>query len=128
MGLQLESLPLTTRLQMRLFLQKKRVACRLEARRPSFALFGARRTRPPDKLILGSYVKPLEWSRPPANTPAPDQEAALLLVRKFNPFDKRDSLVVHMCDVYPHNFHILVVAHFEEYSIPFPNYMDKGSY
>ena len=34
------------------------------ARRPSLALSRARRTRPPDKLILSSYVKPLEWSRP----------------------------------------------------------------
>ena len=34
------------------------------AKWPSLALFRAWRTRPPDKLILGSYVKPLEWSHP----------------------------------------------------------------
>ena len=32
--------------------------------RHSFTFFGAQRTRPPNKLILGSYVKLLEWSRP----------------------------------------------------------------
>ena len=43
-----------------------------KARWPSLSLFGARKTRPPDKLILGSYVKPLEWSRPSADAPTPD--------------------------------------------------------
>ena len=57
-----------------------------QARQPSLALSGARGTRPPEKIILGSYVKPLEWSHPSANTPTPDQEAALLLVIKCNPF------------------------------------------
>ena len=59
---------------------------------------------------------------------APDQEAARLLIRKCNPFDKRDSLVVHMRDLYPHIFRFPVVACFEEYSIPFPSYLDKESY
>ena len=34
------------------------------AKQPSLALSEARRTRPPNKVILGSYVKPLEWSSP----------------------------------------------------------------
>ena len=42
------------------------------AKWPSLALFRARRTRPPNKLILGSYVKLLEWSRPLAYAPKPD--------------------------------------------------------
>ena len=58
----------------------------------------------------------------------PDQKAARLLVKKGNPFDKRDSPVAHMFDLYPHSFCIPVVARSEEYSIPFPNYIDKGSY
>ena len=83
---------------------------------------------PPNKLILDSYVKSLEWSRPPADTLAPDHEATRLLVIKCNPFGKRDSLVAHMRDLYPNSLRVLVVARSEEYSIPFPNYMDKGSY
>ena len=56
----------------------------LRARRLSLTLFGAWRTRPPNKLILGSYVKPPEWSRPAADASAPDQEAACLLIRGAN--------------------------------------------
>ena len=46
------------------------------ANRHSLALSRARRTRPPDKLILGSYVKPLKWSRPLADVSTPDQEVS----------------------------------------------------
>ena len=60
--------------------------------------------------------------------PTSDQAATWLLVRKCNPFDKRDSLVTHMHDLYPLSFHVLVVARFEEYSIPFPSYLGKGFY
>ena len=40
------------------------------------ALPEAWRTKPPDKLIFSSYVKPLNWSRSGVDVPAPDQEAA----------------------------------------------------
>ena len=85
------------------------------SRRHSLALFGALRTRPLEKMILSSYVKPLEWSRPAVDAPTPDYEAARLLVRKCNPFDMRDSSITHLCNFYPHIF-------------PFPSYLDKGSY
>ena len=35
----------------------------------SLKLSRAQRTRPPEKLILSSYVKSLEWSRPPMDVP-----------------------------------------------------------
>ena len=92
------------------------------------ALYGARRTRPPNKLILGSYVKSLKWSRSSTDTSAPDQEVAQLHIRKCNPFDKRDSPIAHMCDLYPHSLCVIVVSCLEEYFISLPNYMDKGSY
>ena len=57
----------------------------------------------------------------PADVSALDQEAAWLLVRKCNPFDKRDSLVAHMRDLYPLSLCVSVVAHYEEYFIPFPS-------
>ena len=53
-----------------------------KVKRPSLALFGARRIRSPDKLILSSYVKLLEWSRPTIDALTPDQEAAQFLIRK----------------------------------------------
>ena len=59
---------------------------------------------------------------------APGQEAARFLAKKCNPFNKRDSPIAHMRDLYPHSICIPVVARYKEYSIPFPNYMDKGSY
>ena len=95
---------------------------------PSLVLFEARRTRPLDKLILSSYVKPLECSHPVAGASAPYQEAARLLVRKCNPCDMRDSSVAHIRNLYPHIFRFPVVARSKEYFIPFPNYLDKGSY
>ena len=87
-----------------------------QARRPSLTLSRARRTRPLDKLILGSYVKLLEWSRPPMDTPTPDQEAACLLVRKCNPFYKRESSIANMCNLYPHSLRVPMVTRFEEYT------------
>ena len=113
-GLQPKSLPLTMRLKTRLFLQKKRVARLLKPNGLVSHFLKPRRTKPPDKLILGSYVKPLEWSRPSAEAPAPDLEAAWLFIRKCNPFDKRDSSIMHMRNLYPHNIRVSVVAHFEE--------------
>ena len=98
------------------------------ASRHSLTLYGAQSTRPPDKLILSSYLKSLEWNHLPAEVPTPDQEAARLLVRKCKPFYKRDSSVSHMRDLYPLSLNDLVVARYEENSIPFPSYLDKGSY
>ena len=36
----------------------------LMARRSSLTTSSARKARLPDKLVLGSYVKPMEWARP----------------------------------------------------------------
>ena len=70
----------------------------------------------------------MEWSRLSTNLLTHDQKVAQLLVRKCNTFDKRDSLVTHMRDLYSLSLRILVVARSEEYSILFPNHLDKGSY
>ena len=63
-----------------------------------------------------------------ADEPTLDQEVVRLLIWKCNPFDRRDSSVVDMRDLYPHVFCVPMVARFEEYTIPFPNYLDKGFY
>ena len=70
-----------------------------QANRHSLTLYGARRTRPPDKMILNSYVKPLEWNHPLADVSTPDKEVAQLLIKNCNPFYKRDSSVAHMHDL-----------------------------
>ena len=61
------------------------------------------------------------------DTSAPSLEEAQSIIDRRNPFDKRDFLASHMCEL-PNLFRILVVARAEEYSIPFPIYMDKRSY
>ena len=50
------------------------------------------------------------------------------IVDLWNPFNKRDSSTAHMRDLYPNLLQIPVAARVEEYSIPFPSYMDKKSY
>ena len=39
-----------------------------------------------------------------------------------------DYSITHKHELYPNHLRILVVARAEEFSIPFPNYMDKKSY
>ena len=68
----------------------------------------------------------MEWACPSASTLGPD--AAWSIIDCWNPLDKRNSFVAHMCELYPNNLRIPVVARAEEYFIPFPSYMDKKSY
>ena len=78
--------------------------------------------------MLGSYVKPMEWGCPLEDTSAPGPDAAQAIIDRWNPFKKRDSSVAHMLDLYPNNLRMLMVACVEEYSTPFPCFMDKKSY
>ena len=55
------------------------------ARWARFTIDGAR--RPLDRLVLSSYVKRMEWARPIADVPAPDQEIAWALINYWKPFD-----------------------------------------
>ena len=79
-------------------------------------------------LMLGSYVKPMEWGRPLVDTPAPGPNEARSIIDRWNPFNKRDSYAAHMHKLYPNLLRIPVVARVEEYSIPFPSHMDKKFY
>ena len=49
----------------------------LLARRSCLATFGARKARLPDRLVLGSYVKPMEWARPSTDMSALGPDAAM---------------------------------------------------
>ena len=70
----------------------------------------------------------MEWARPSADTSASGLDVCRSIIDRENPFNKRDSSLAHMRELYPNNLQIPVVARAEEYSIPFPNYMDKKSY
>ena len=50
----------------------------LQARRACFAIDSAQ--GPPNRLVLSSYVKAMEWVRPTEDAPAPDQETAQALI------------------------------------------------
>ena len=100
----------------------------LQARRSSLTTFDACKARLLDRLVLGLYVKPMEWARPSMDTSAPSPDAAQSIIDLWNPFKKRDSSVTHMHKLYPNNLLIPMVAHVEKYSIPFSSYMDKKSY
>ena len=43
---------------------KRIIGSLLHARRSNLAILGALKARLPDRLMLGSYVKPMEWGRP----------------------------------------------------------------
>ena len=86
------------------------------------------RARLPNKLMLGSYVKPMEWSRSSVDTPAPGSNETRPIVDLLNPLKKKDSSAAHMRDLYPNLLRLPVAARAEEYSIPFLIYMDKKFY
>ena len=73
-------------------------------------------------------MKPMEWGRPSVDTLALGPKEAWSIIDRWNPFDKRDFSAAHIRELYPDLLRIPVVARVEEYSIPFPNYMDKKSY
>ena len=87
---------------------------------------GAR--RPPDRLVLSSSVKPMEWARLTEDAPALDQETAWECIIYWRPFNKRVPSVAYMHDLYPNSFRLPTVARGEEYSIPFLVSLDKRSY
>ena len=62
------------------------------------------------------------------NMSAPSPDEARSIIDHWNTFEKRDSLVAHICELYPNLLRISMAAHAEEYSIHFPIYMDKKSY
>ena len=59
---------------------------------------------------------------------APGLNAAQSIINHWNPFNQRDTYVANMRKLYPTNLRIPMMALSEEYSIPFPGYLDKKSY
>ena len=87
------------------------------------------RARLPDRLMLGLYVKPIEWGHPSVDTSALVQMKPGQLLIARTPLT-RGTLRSHICtNSTPISLlRILVAACAEEYSIRFPSYMDKKSY
>ena len=97
----------------------------LRARLARFTVDGAR--RPPNRLMLSSFIEPTEWAKLMEDALNLDQEISRALINYWRPFDQRDPSVAHMRNLDPHNFCVLTAAH-EEYSIPFPVNLGKRFY
>ena len=91
------------------------------------AMVDPRKARMPDRIVLRSFVQMMEWDRPSVDTPALGPKAAQSIIDRWAPFNKRDSFVVHMCNLYPTLLQVSVVARAEEYSILFHGFMDRNS-
>ena len=100
----------------------------LSARHFNLAIRGPCKPRGSNRLVLNSSVKPMKWDHPPAYSSVPGLYFSQSIINHWNPFNKRDSSVIDMRELYPTNLRIPVVALSEEYSIPFPDYLDKKSY
>ena len=70
----------------------------------------------------------MRWDHPSTDTFVPSLDAAQSIIDRWNPFNKRDTSVTDMHELYPTNLQIPVVAVSEEYYIPFPSYIDLKSY
>ena len=73
-----------------------------------------RKPRLPNRLMLGSYVLPQEWDCLLMDTVAPGSEAAREIIDHWSPFNKRESLVISMHDLYPNFLRVPVVTRAEE--------------
>ena len=78
------------------------------------------RKRPPDRVLLSTYVPPQERIHPPTGMVALDPEGAREIIHRWSPFNRAESPVAHMRDLYPNYFRVLVAARGEQYTIPFP--------
>ena len=81
--------------------------------------------RLPNRLMLGSYVLSYEWDLPSANTMAPGLEVAQEIIDHWSPFNKWESSIANMRNLYPTLLRVLVAARVKECSIPFPGYLDR---
>ena len=86
------------------------------------------RKKPPDQVLLSTYISPQERIHPPAGMVAHDLEGAWEIIHRWSTFNHVEPPVALMRDLYPNNFRVPVVARAEQYSIPFPIYMDKEAF
>ena len=98
------------------------------ARLSNLVITGLCKSRALDKLALNSYVKSMKWDHLSTGTSIPSPDAAQSIIDHWYPFNQRDTSVTNMHELYLTNLQISVVAFSEEYTIPFPGYLDGKSY
>ena len=74
------------------------------------------RRRPPNQVLLSTYVPPHERIAPSANMVAPNLEGARVIIHRWSPFNRAKRPVVHMRNLYPNYFRVPVAA--QQNSIP----------
>ena len=77
---------------------------------------------------MSTYVSPHEKIHPPAGMVTPDLEGAREIIHHWSPFNQAGPSIVHMRDLYPNYFRVLVAARAEQYSISFPVYINKEAF
>ena len=92
------------------------------------ASIGPHRQRMLDRLLLSSYVPPQEWVHSLANIMAPGSESTQEIIDHWSPFNKSESLVTHMRDLYPTLLQMAVEACVEQYSISLLGYLDRETF
>ena len=86
------------------------------------------RKRPPDQVLLSTYVPLQERIHPLVGMVALDLESAREIIPCWSPFNHEEPPVSHMHDLYPNYFRVLVAACVEQYSIPFSVYINKEAF
>ena len=59
---------------------------------------------------------------------APSPKGAWEIINRWSPFNKRESSVSHMCDLYPTLLWVPVATRAEQYSISFLDYIDRETF
>ena len=83
------------------------------------------RLKGPGWLVLNSPVISMKWEHLSSSEPNPGPNTAQSIIDRRSPFNQRDTSIAYMRDLYPTNLRIRVVALSNEYSVPFPNYLNK---
>ena len=86
------------------------------------------RTRPLNWVLLSTYVPSHERVNSLTGMVASDLKGAWEIIHRWSPFNQAEPLVVHMRDLYPNYFRVLVAARVEQYSIPFSVYINKEAF
>ena len=81
-----------------------------------------------DRVLVSTYVSPLESVHPSTDMVVPNLEDVLKIVHCWNPLNQEEFPVTHMRDLYLNYFRIPVAARAEQYSIPLPIYIDKEDF
>ena len=87
-----------------------------------------RNPRIPNQLLLSSYVPRQEWVHPLANIVALGPEGAREIIDCWIPFNKRESSIKNMHDLYPTLLHVSTTTRFKQYSISFLGNLDMETF